>query len=76
MRQSAATLILALLLAAPRVAHACSVCFSATDQARIAFIATTVFLSLLPMALVGGLVLWVRRRAAELRRLEERSSSR
>jgi hypothetical protein len=45
-------------------AAACPVCFSAkNEQNRIAFIATTVFLSLLPLALIGGGVVWLRRRA-------------
>jgi len=49
------------------VASACPVCFQAqNDENRIAFIATTVFLSLLPFALVGGLVVWVRRKARQV----------
>lgn len=58
-----APLVVALLLAAPRVAHACAVCFDARDENRAAFLATTVFMSLLPLGMVAGLVLWLRRRA-------------
>lgn len=49
------------------VAGACPVCFQAqNEENRIAFIVTTVFLSLLPFGLVGGLILWVRRRARQV----------
>ncbi len=54
------------LLLWPSVSSACSVCFSATDENRIAFLLTTIFLSLFPLAMIGGAVLWVRRRVAAL----------
>ena len=60
----------------PGVAEACSVCFSATEQSRTAFIVTTVFLSVLPLAMVGGGVVWlrlrIRRIAAEAAEVAER----
>lgn len=53
----------ALLALAPRAAEACAVCFSGrTDETRIAFIASTAAMTLLPLGLVGGGVLWLRRR--------------
>lgn len=59
-------LLAALLLAlAPGVAQACSVCFSATDEARLAFLGTTIFMSVLPVALIVGAGLWLRRRLLE-----------
>lgn len=49
------------------VASACPVCFSAKDEAqRQAFFDTTVFLTLLPLALVGGVIYWIARRARTL----------
>lgn len=49
------------------VAHACPVCFSAKDEAqRQAFFDTTIFLTLLPLALIGGFIYWVARRVRRL----------
>jgi hypothetical protein len=48
-------------LSVPASAWACPVCFSATDDNRLAFLATTVFLSLLPLSLIGGTCYWVYR---------------
>ncbi len=53
----------ALLVLAPGEAWACPVCFDRDDEARIAFLATTGLLTLLPLGMVGGAVVWVRRRA-------------
>ena len=62
-------LVLLLFLVAPDVAHACPVCFDARDRNRAAFFATTVFMSLLPLGLVGLLAAWLRRRSRVLRGL-------
>lgn len=60
-----------LIVASPALAEACAVCGAGRDEAaRGAFIATTVFLTLLPLLAIGGAVLWLRRRA---RRLAEQS---
>jgi hypothetical protein len=49
------------------VAHACPVCFSAKDEAqRQAFFDTTIFLTLLPLALIGGFIYWAARRVRRL----------
>ena len=57
----------ALWLLAPGAAWACSVCSAGRDdETRVAFLATTGLLSVLPLLLVGGLVWWLRRRAREL----------
>jgi len=53
----------AVLLCCPAAAHACAVCFSATEQNRVAFLVTTIVLSLLPLGLIGGGLLWLRRQA-------------
>lgn len=68
-RAALATLAGAALLAAPRTALACAVCMSGQDDSvRAAFLGTTALLSLLPLAMVGGLVGWLWRRARVLER--------
>jgi hypothetical protein len=58
-----AALALAALVAAPQVANACSVCSAGRDdEAQAAFLGTTAFLSVLPLAIIGGFVWWLRRR--------------
>ena len=69
MRIAAIALALAVLLA-PQAADACSVCFSGRDQARVAFIVTTGFMTALPLLLVGGFVFWLRSRSREVERRE------
>jgi hypothetical protein len=68
-RAWAPVLALALLLALPEVASACPVCFDPREENRIAFLATTVFMSLVPLGMVGGMGLWLRKRARDLRGL-------
>ncbi len=60
----AVALILIAIL--PEVASACPVCFDARDENRQAFLATTAFLSLLPIGMVGSAGLWIRKRSREL----------
>ena len=68
---SAAWLLVWLLMAAPSVAEACSKCLSGrSDETKLAYILTTVFLSLLPPLAVGGVVWWLVRRARALSRVE------
>lgn len=43
----------------PAVAYACPVCFDANEANRTAFLVTTVFLSLLPLSMIGGVILWL-----------------
>lgn len=51
------------LVLLPGAAHACSVCFQSQSGAtRVAFIASTAFMTFLPLAVVGGVAFWVRRR--------------
>jgi hypothetical protein len=61
--------VLLLIAVLPDVAHACPVCFDPREENRVAFLATTVFMSLVPLGMVGGLGLWLRKRARELRGL-------
>ena len=51
----------------PDALHACPVCFDRDDEARIAFLATTGLLTLLPLGLVAGTGAWLRRRMREVR---------
>ena len=67
-RELAASLVLVAALAAPRAAHACYVCMSGRDDdSARAFMLGSVFLSVLPFALFGGIAVWIwrRMRAAE-----------
>lgn len=65
--------LLALLLLAPGLAEACSVCFSGQDANRLAFTITAVFMTFLPLIMIGGTVYWLSR-LAKARQLRERSS--
>ena len=62
-------LALLLLVGLPDAAQACAVCFDPRAESRFAFLATTVFLSVVPLGMVGGVGLWLRRRARELKGL-------
>lgn len=61
-----ATATVLLIGAFPDVAHACPVCFDRDDEARLAFLATTGLLTLLPLGLVAGTGWWLRKRAREM----------
>jgi hypothetical protein len=50
------------LLALPAVAHACAACGAGVDRNRAVFLFTTIFLSLLPLSLLGAGLLWLRQR--------------
>jgi hypothetical protein len=67
-------LVLALiaLAAIPEVGHACPMCFDGPGETRQAFLATTAFLTLLPLGLVAGAGAWLRSKA---RRAESMESS-
>ncbi len=66
MRGRLAALVLVAGTLAPRSSHACAVCFSGADGARVAFLLTTALLTVLPLALLGGFAWWLRRRMREL----------
>jgi hypothetical protein len=59
-------LALLLVLVLPEVAHACPVCFDSRDENRQAFFNTAVMLTLLPLGMVGGVGLWMRKRYREM----------
>jgi|TARA_B100000470_G_C19605892_1_gene308752 hypothetical protein len=70
MRVSIAVIAMLLLLALPDAGHACAVCFDSSDENRLAFMATTAFLTLLPLGMVTGAGLWLRKRVRQAK-LEE-----
>ena len=49
----------------PEAAAACAVCYGGGEESRTAFILTTLFLSLTPVALIGGIMWWIWRRVRE-----------
>lgn len=63
----AAASLAALVSLTPAVALACPVCFGANDANREAFFLSTLFMSLVPLAMIGGLIgfLVLRARAVE-----------
>ncbi len=74
MRNAYAGALVALLVLAPRIALACPVCMAGRDdETRTAFLLTTLFLTVLPLALIGGFVWWLTRRARTLE--QQRSAS-
>ena len=64
----AAAALVALVL--PDAVAACPVCFDARDENRQAFLATTAFMSLLPLGMVAGAGLWIRKRTRAMDQAE------
>jgi len=68
MKTACALLIATALVLAPRLASACAVCFTGrSDETRVAFLATTVLLTALPLLMIGSLIWWLIRRARLVR---------
>lgn len=57
---------LVLIALLPEAVSACPVCFDSSDENRQAFLATTAFLSLLPLGMVAGAGMYIRKRSREL----------
>ncbi len=55
--------VLVFLALTPEHLHACPVCFDRDDEARLAFLATTALLTLLPLGMALGTGVWLRKRA-------------
>ena len=55
----------------PSAGHACAVCAAATAQNNAAFAGSTAVLSLLPLAMIGAGLLWLRHKARRLGRGQE-----
>ncbi len=69
-------LVAVAILAAPRLALACAVCFSGRDdETQLAFRISTAVMTFLPFVLVGGLLLWLRKRYRAIADEEERVSA-
>lgn len=74
LRHAWAIALTLLLVASPRISEACAVCSNGTeDENRLAFILTTAFLTMLPFALVAGVIWWLKSRFAEQERLHEQA---
>ena len=54
----------------PTVADACAVCVGGNEENRIAFIVTTIFLTIVPLIVIGGTVRWAQKKAEAIRKLE------
>jgi hypothetical protein len=62
-----APVLVAALLVAPRIAHACSVCTGGQkEEVGTAFLVGSLFLSVLPLAAIGAVAWWLRRRSRAL----------
>ncbi len=64
-------LTLLFVAALPDAVLACPVCFDAADENRQAFLVTTAFLTLLPLGMVAGTGLWLRRRVRQVELQQE-----
>ena len=70
LRLSSASIVALLVTLWPQLAAACAVCFSADGEARVAFIKTTILLTLMPLVLAGGALWWLRRRMKQRKKYE------
>jgi hypothetical protein len=60
----------------PVLVHACPLCFAAKNDAnRVAFLGTTLLLTGLPIAMIGGFIFWIVRRLEALDSEEQRAPS-
>ena len=48
------------------VAHACPSCASPLEENRQAFVDTTIFMTVVPLAMIGGMIWWIRRKSKEM----------
>jgi hypothetical protein len=65
-RASVAAAVLAVSWAAD-LAYACPSCASPLEENRQAFVDTTVFLTVVPLMMMGGFVWWLRRQTHQTR---------
>lgn len=64
MRRLLSAVLVAVAVVLPRLALACPVCMAADARRGDAYVATTVMLSLLPLAAIGGIAWLVWRRSS------------
>jgi len=70
-----AALVVALLVHAPTLASACAVCGAGRDEENaFAFLMTTIFMSLMPLAAIGTLVYVLWRRIQKLEAEREQAA--
>lgn len=62
-RFATALVVVGLSALLPEAAAACPVCFDPREENRLAFLGTTIFLSLLPLGMVFGAGMWLRKRS-------------
>ena len=68
--------LVASILVMPGTAWACAVCFSGEDANRIAYIATTAFLTFFPLLMIGFAIYMLRRHIVrKTREFEERETT-
>ena len=68
-RSCAAAVLLAVVIVAwaADLAYACPSCASPLEENRQAFVDTTVFLTVLPLMMMGGFIWWIRRKTRQSR---------
>ena len=71
MIRAALTLAAVVVGSLATVAEACPSCASPLEENRQAFVDTTIFLTVLPLLMIGGFVWWLRRKAHDLEPPEE-----
>jgi hypothetical protein len=52
-------------------ARACPSCASPLEENRQAFVDTTIFMTVVPLLMIGGLVFWIRRKAQHMEQAPE-----
>ena len=70
MMRSLACAVAVVVASVSSVAHACPTCASPLEENRQAFVDTTILLTLVPLAMIGGFVWWLRRKARSLEQHE------
>jgi len=65
MTRSVVALLACAIASVADVALACPSCASPLEENRQAFVDTTIFLTVVPLAMIGGFVWWLHRKARE-----------
>lgn len=53
------------------LAYACPSCASPLEENRQAFVDTTIFLTVVPLMMIGGLIWWIRRKVRQMEQTPE-----
>ncbi len=59
-------LVAVLVASTARIASACPSCASPLEENRQAFVDTTIFLTVVPLMMIGGFIWWLRKRSREM----------